>query len=245
MLVYTEGRRILAEDQHEARVWVRVDPAIENLLGLEDDSLTKDPQSAPYPTRLALDGKIWEILVPAEILDGRIWVGPETAADRLLYPLKRGRSTVGRYIRDGRYPRRLAPDGVTWQVGLPAGTPLAPIDELRRADARIVQLEGELEGARSESARRQEREEEAQVMVAEVSARNHRLIARLEDEVFYRYYISLELLEFVSALGRSQERAAYLAGRGWRRKMGTVVWILVAVALSTVGTYLIMERLSQ
>ena len=50
---------------------------------------------------------------------------------------KRKRAQVSRYIRAGEYPRRLAPTGVTWQVGIPADMPLSPLEELQKAEDRI------------------------------------------------------------------------------------------------------------
>ena len=221
---------------------MRIDPVIETLLGLEQGSLTKDTSGAPYPTRLAPDGTSQLIVIPAGLLDGLIWVGPEEAIDRLMYPLNRARATVGRYIREGRYPRRLSPDGKNWAIGLPAGTLLAPIDELRMADAKIARLEGDLVEARSEEGRHREREAEAHADLTEVRARNHRLIARLEDEVFYRYYLAIELREMADALSRSQELLTYLASRSRGIKASMAVWIVVAIAASIFGTIL-MQRL--
>ena len=67
-------------------------------------------------------------------------MGSEAAIDRLMVSRKRKRAQVSRYIRAGEYPRRLAPTGVTWQVGIPADTPLSPLEELQKAEDRIRQL---------------------------------------------------------------------------------------------------------
>ena len=113
-------------------MWVRVDPVIETLLGLEPGALTENPEVAPYPTRLAPEGTSWLVLIPPRVLEGRVWVGSEAAIDRLMVSRKRKRAQVSRYIRAGEYPRRLAPTGVTWQVGIPADTPLSPLRSCRR-----------------------------------------------------------------------------------------------------------------
>ena len=129
----------MIEDNPE-HVWVRVDPVIETLLGLEPGALTENPEVAPYPTRLAPEGTSWLVLIPPRVLEGRVWVGSEAAIDRLMVSRKRKRAQVSRYIRAGEYPRRLAPTGVTWQVGIPADTPLSPLEELQKAEDRIRQL---------------------------------------------------------------------------------------------------------
>ena len=121
----------MIEDNPE-HVWVRVDPVIETLLGLEPGALTENPEVAPYPTRLAPEGTSWLVLIPPRVLEGRVWVGSEAAIDRLMVSRKRKRAQVSRYIRAGEYPRRLAPTGVTWQVGIPADTPLSPLRSCRR-----------------------------------------------------------------------------------------------------------------
>ena len=64
-------------------MWVRVDPVIETLLGLEPGALTENPEVAPYPTRLAPEGTSWLVLIPPRVLEGRVWVGSEAAIDRL------------------------------------------------------------------------------------------------------------------------------------------------------------------
>ena len=109
-----------------------MDPVIETLLGLEPGALTENPEVAPYPTRLAPEGTSWLVLIPPRVLEGRVWVGSEAAIDRLMVSRKRKRAQVSRYIRAGEYPRRLAPTGVTWQVGIPADTPLSPLRSCRR-----------------------------------------------------------------------------------------------------------------